>query len=166
MNRTLLAVATTAALGAAALAQAPPQKSAAKKLPSELVAAQQRAAVHNKRVLVALPTEGQDLAKMIKRDRSVSRTFLYEFEVVQLAADFEREVPRPALLVQDARGATLAQISAATFLADGALKGAELLAAVKLHFCAPLDASKKLAAAKAEAKKSGRNILIRFDAPW
>ena len=172
MNHTISVFATMLALGAAALGQEPGhdrepvrQKRHAV-VPEALAAARQRAAVHNKRVLVALPQEGQDLAQMLKRDRTVSRKFLYEFEVVQLDADFDRSVERPAMLVQDAQGKTMARLAGEAFLKDGALRGAELLAAVQPHFCAPLDAEKKLQAAMVAAKKSGKNILIRFDAPW
>lgn len=142
------------------------QQAAPEELPAELVAARARAAVHNKRVLVALPAPGQDLARMIQRDRKISRTFRYEFEVVQGDARLYWPVARPALLVQDAKGRLLSHLVADDFLADGALQGAALLAQVEPLFCAPVDAEEKLAAAMAEAKKSGRNILIRFDAPW
>ena len=135
-------------------------------VPAGLAAARARAAVHNKRVLVALPTPGQDLAHMVQRDRKVSRTFRYEFEVFQAGAELYLPLQRPALLVQDASGRILSHLQAPDFLADGALKGAELLAQVEPLFCAPVDAEQKLAAAMTEAKKSGRNILIRFDAPW
>ena len=103
---------------------------------------------------------------MIQRDRSVSRTFRYEFELVQGDAKMFWPIERPALLVQDARGRILSHLEAGDFLAAGKLDGARLLEQVKPHFCAPADAEEKLAAAMAEAKKTGRNILIRFDAPW
>ena len=74
---------------------------------------------------------------MIQRDRSVSRTFRYEFEVFQAGAELYLPLQRPALLVQDASGRILSHLQAPDFLADGALKGAELLAQVEPLFCAP-----------------------------
>ena len=162
MNHQTRAFGLLLSFAGAALAQAPSDGGAV----AALQKARHRAAVHNKRVLVALPAPGQDLAKMIQRDRSVSRTFRYEFELVQGDAKVFWPIERPALLVQDARGRILSHLEAGDFLAAGKLDGARLLEQVKPHFCAPADAEEKLAAAMAEAKKTGRNILIRFDAPW
>ena len=134
--------------------------------PTALQKARRRAAVHNKRVLVALPAPGQDLAALVLRDSAVSRTFRYEFEVVTGGAERYASLPRPALVIEDAAGKQLATFASDTFLADGKLRGARLLAAAKPHFCAPVDAQEKLQAAMATAKKTGKNILIRFDAPW
>lgn len=135
-------------------------------IPAELDKARARAGVHNKRVLIALPAPGQDLARMIQRDRKISRTFRYEFEVVQGDAGLFWPLQRPALLVQDAAGRILSHLKADDFLDGDRLKSAGLLAQVEPFFCAPVDAEQKLADAMAEAKKTGRNILIRFDAPW
>lgn len=166
MNRKMQSFALLLALGATAHAQDPDTEEARLKVPAALAKARGRAAVHNKRVLIVLPEAEQDLAMMIKRERTVSRTFLYEFEVVQLSEKEWGSSQRPALLVQDAAGKTLARMDGDAFLDGGKLQGKELLAAVKPHFCEPVDANKKLEDAKRLAVKTGRNILIRFDAPW
>lgn len=164
MYHRLQSLGLVVALIGAAPAQEPEAK--ALKAPTELTKARRRAAVHNKRVLVALPKPGQDLAALVRSDRAVSRTLRYEFELVTGGAGLHTSVARPALVVEDASGKRLATFAEAAFLADGKLRGKELLAAVKPHFCAPVDAQEKLAAAMATAKKTGKNILIRFDAPW
>lgn len=171
MKHRLYPFALVLALGAVAPAQESeaPQKQTQQAQPTltaELRKARARAAMHNKRVLVVLPEDGKDLEKLIKRERSISRTFLYEFEVVSLNSELWKGVQRPSLVVQDAAGKTMATLSSDVFLDEGKVDGKALLAAVKPHFCAPVDAEKKLAAAKKLARKTGRNILIRFDAPW
>ena len=164
MTRRLMTFPVLFALAAGLCAQA--EEAAARKVPAELAKARSRAAVHNKRVLVVLPEPGQDLAALIKKDRSVSRTFLYEFETVQLTGDALPKVERPAMIVQDHVGKTLAKLDVTALLDGEKFDGKQLLAAVKPHFCAPVDAEQKLADARKLAKKTGRNILIRFDAPW
>lgn len=156
----------------AAVAQAPGAK------PGDVLAkALARATTHNKRVLVAFPGEDGDLASQFKQDRAMSRTFLYELEIVQFAgkaADamaVELKCPdlvdgEPALLVLAADGKQLAKIPGAEFLAEGEVLGKPLLERLKPLFCAPVDADKKLAAALVDAKKTGRAVFIRFDAPW
>ena len=162
MDCRLQAITWTLALAGAVGAQQDPPAPP----PPALAKARARATVHNKRVLVALPAPGQDLAAMIRRERKLSRTVRYEFEVVQGTADMFWPLQRPALLVQDASGRILSHLQAADFLAEGELLGSQLLQRLEPHFCPPADAEEKLAAAMAVAKKTGRNILIRFDAPW
>ena len=166
MNRRLSSLALLLALGAPAYAQGDGPKKAAPKVPAELAKARARAAVHNKRVLVVLPGGDLDLATMLKRERSISRKLLYEFETVQLGAEQMADHVRPALLVQDAAGKTMAKIAGDVFLHEGKIAGKALLAAVEPHFCAPVDAQQKLDDARKLARKTGKNILIRFDAPW
>ncbi len=168
MDVTLTArkLAITLALGGLATSQATEAAGVEAVVPADLRKARARAAVHNKRVLVVLPGAEVDLAGLLRRDRAVSRKFRYEFEVYSGDAKLYPSVKRPALLVEDAGGARLKAIAASSYLVDGKLSGEELLAAVEPHFCAPVDAAAKLAAAMVTAKKTGRNILIRFDAPW
>jgi len=165
MNRRLSSLAALLALAAPMQAQGDAPEPA-QKVPAALKKARARATVHNKRVLVVLAEEGMDLATMLKRDRSISRKLLYEFETVPLGADVWPLLPRPALVVQDASGKVMAKLAADAFLVEGKVNGKALLAAVEPHFCKPVDAQKKLDDARALAKKTGRNILIRFDAPW
>ena len=159
-------IAITLALGALVPAQTKEGAGIEAAAPAELRKARARAAVHNKRVLVVLPDADVDLAGLLRRDRTVARKFRYEFEVYSGDAKLYPSVKRPALLVEDAGGARLTSVAAASYLAEGKLRGADLLAAVEPYFCAPADAERKLAAAMVAAKKTGRNILIRFDAPW
>lgn len=136
------------------------------------------ARVHNKRVLVVFAEEGKDgdLLTKLKRDRVLGMPLRYEFEAVQFTGDAAQAVAsahrcqvaldsRPALLVLDHAGRTLATFATGTFLVDGTLQGKALLERWKPLYCEPVDADQKLAAALAEAKKSGRNVLVRFDSP-
>lgn len=131
----------------------------------DLGKAQARALMHNKRVLVVLNADGDDFAKTLKGNRALSRKLLYEFETVSFtgakaAARWDWQLEGSGALVLAADGHELARFPAAALSADKAL------AALEPFFCKPVDADKKLAAAMVEAKKSGRNIFIRFDAPW
>lgn len=152
------------ALASVAPGQAPEPREP--QTPAALAKARLRAAVHNKRVLIVLQQDGQDLASMIRRDRVVSRAFKYEFEVVVLASGQYESHRRPSLLLEDAQGKRLLKLAEPSFFADEKLRSKELLSAVTPYFCEPVDAQKKLAAAMSMAKKAGKNILIRFDAPW
>lgn len=136
-----------------------------------------KAKVHNQRVLVILAAEDQDLAAALKKDRTLSRPLLYEFETVQLtgeAADamaVAHKMPealqdKPALLVLDAGGKVLAKLARDSFRPDGKLASGQLLDLLKPHFAAPVDAEQKLAAALAQGKQDGRAVFLRFDAPW
>ncbi|MEO6595947.1 MAG: hypothetical protein ABIP94_14440 [Planctomycetota bacterium] len=62
---------------AAAQDKAPPPTA------SDVAAAHARAKVHNKRVLGVLCADGEDYAATLKKDRTLSRKLLYEFETVQ-----------------------------------------------------------------------------------
>ncbi len=140
--------------------------------PPELQKAMSRAQTHNTRVLVLLVDEGADLAKTWKQSRALSRTLLYEFEVVQFAGKVAHEhavqwkfqdalTTKPAAVVFDAGGKELARLTSETLQDE-----AKLAATLQQHFAPPVDAEAKLAAALAVAKKTGRNVFIRFDAPW
>jgi hypothetical protein len=131
----------------------------------DLAKAQARAMMHNKRVLVVLSAEGEDFAKTLKSNRALSRKLLYEFETVayagaKAAKKWHWQHDGSGALVLAANGDELARFPAAELTAKKAL------ASLEPHFCKPVDANKKLAAAMVDAKKTGRNIFIRFDAPW
>jgi hypothetical protein len=156
--------------GLAAQEQQPP-------VPPALTKALAKATVHNQRVLAILAAEGEDFAAALKKSKVVSRPLLYEFETVQfqgqaaaaLAAQWQLDAPaaqQPRLAVLDAAGKRLASLASAEFLTEGALAGDKLLAALKPHFCQPVDAEQKLTAAIGQAKKTGRAVFVRFDAPW
>jgi hypothetical protein len=66
----------------------------------------------------------------------------------------------------DADGAALSRLPLAEYFAEGELRSKQLIAKLTPMFCKPLDADQKLAAALADAKKTGRAVFIRFDAPW
>lgn len=161
MNKTLSLLPLTLLI-ATGVASAQAKKVAA--VP-DLAKAQARAMMHNKRVLVVLSAEGEDFAETLKSNRALSRKLLYEFETVaftgaKAAKKWDWQHDGSGALVLAAGGAELARFSAADLAAKKAL------AALEPHFCKPVDADKKLAAAMVEAKKTGRNIFIRFDAPW
>jgi len=160
MNKTLLLLPLSLLLVTGVTAQA---KKAAP-VPN-LSKAQARAVMHNKRVLVVLSAEGEDFARTLKSNRSVSRKLLYEFETVAFTGPkamkkWGWQKDGSGAIVLDASGKERARFAASDLSADAAL------AALEPHFCKPVDADKKLAAAMVEAKKTGRNIFIRFDAPW
>jgi len=142
-----------------------------------LTKALNRADVHNKRMLVLLVEEGEDLAGAWKKNRAISRTLMYEFEIVQFSGkeadawasmlDFEAALQKkPALVVLDANSTVLARIPSAALVTDGPANAEAFLAKLKPYLAEPVDADEKLAAALVEAKESGRNVFIRFDAPW
>ena len=136
-----------------------------------------KAKVHNQRVLAILTDTDHDLAASLKKDRTLSRPLLYEFETVQLTGEaaaamaVQHEMPqalkeKPALLVLDADGKLRAKLAHDSFLPDGKLAGKQLLELLRPHFAPPVDAEQKLAAALAQGKQDGRALFIRFDAPW
>ncbi|MFT4843699.1 MAG: hypothetical protein ACJA0V_001174 [Planctomycetota bacterium] len=136
----------------------------AKPLPS-LAKSQARALMHNKRVLVVINAAGEDLAKSLKGNRALSRKLLYEFETIAftgtaVAKKWQWQGEGSGVVVTDAAGKELGRFTEAELAGKAALTKLEPL------FCKPVSADKKLAAAMVEAKKSGRKILIRFDAPW
>mgnify|MGYP006979699985 FL=1 len=139
----------------------------AKKAPPapDLAKAQARALMHNKRVLVVLNAAGEDFGATLKGDRSLSRKLRYEFETVaftgaEAAKKWRWQQAASGAIVLAASGKELARFTQDELQADKALAALEPL------FCKPVDANKKLHAAMAAAKKTGRKIFIRFDAPW
>jgi len=131
----------------------------------DLAKAQARAEMHNKRVLVLLNPADEDLAAALKRNRSLSRKLRYEFETVSFrGADalkkWRWQSDASGAVVLAADGKELGRFTHEQLVGDKALPLLEPL------FCKPVDAKEKLAAAMVEAKKTGRNIFIRFDAPW
>ena len=73
---------------------------------------------------------------------------------------------KPALAVLDAEGKVLASLVCSDFMTDGKIASENLLAKLKPHYCAPVDAEQKLAAGLEEGRKTGRAVFVRFDAPW
>jgi hypothetical protein len=143
----------------------------------ELQKAFAKAKVHNQRVLAILTDQSIDLAALLKKDRTLSRPLLYEFETVQLVGDaadamaVAQKMPealqdKPALLVLDADGKVLAKLARDSFRPEGKLASGQLLELLKPHYAPPVDAEQKLAAALATGKQDGRAVFIRFDAPW
>ena len=131
----------------------------------DLTKTQARALMHNKRVLVVLSADGEDFAKDLKRNRALSRKLLYEFETIAFtgaaaAKKWQWQGAGSGVVVTDAVGKELGRFT------EGELAGKAALTKLEPLFSKPVSADKKLAAAMAEAKKSGRKILIRFDAPW
>ena len=125
------------------------------------------------RVLAVLAPEGEDVVTAWKRSKDLGRLLMYEYELVQLtgtAADtfatrhgFAAAVQhKPAAIVLDQGGSALAQLLPSLVTAEPAT----FAAALKGFSCAPVDAEAKLAAALADAKETGRNVFVRFDAPW
>lgn len=142
-----------------------------------LTKAMARADVHNKRVLALLVADGEDLAGTWKKNRAISRTLLYEFEIVQFTGveadawaerlDYPDAVKaKPAMAVLDSSGRVLARMQGTELATEGEENAKGFLGRLKPHFAEPVDAEKKLADGLAEAKKSGRNVFVRFDAPW
>jgi hypothetical protein len=143
----------------------------------ELQKALAKAKVHNQRVLVVLTDAERDIAATLKKDRKVSQPLLYEFATVQLVSEQakafaahwrlpEDAAKTPAMAVLDVDGKLLASVASSEFLVDGAIAGPALLDKLKPFYCTAVDAEKKLTHALAEAKRDGRAVFIRFDAPW
>jgi len=136
-----------------------------------------KAKVHNQRVLAILTETGNDVAAALKKDKTLLRPLLYEFETVQLtgkeadAMAVQWKLPyalaeKPALAVLAADGKVLARLPREEFVAEGGIDGAKLLGKLKQYCCEPVDAEQELAAGIALAKKTGRAVFVRFDAPW
>ena len=131
----------------------------------DLKKAHARATMHNKRVLVVLSAKGDDQLKALKGNRALSRKLRYEFETVSrpvafAATSWKWQGEGSGAIAFDASGKELGRFQAADLQGKDALKKLEPL------FCKPVDADKKLADALVVAKKTGRNVFIRFDAPW
>ncbi len=182
MMRTLLVPALGATLLGPVCAQdgARAQDAVKKKEPAGqamLDKALRRADAHNKRVVAVFVEADDTLASVIKRDKDLWRQILYEFEFVRFAGPDADAMARqlefaaaskqkPAILVLDSERKKLAQIASAEFMRNGNLQGMALQKILEPHQAKPVDAEKKLAAALVDAKKTGRNVFIRFDAPW
>ncbi|MFO1077479.1 MAG: hypothetical protein U1E73_07110 [Planctomycetota bacterium] len=182
MRKTLFSRAAALLAVSAVLAQEPADD--AKKAPAPkpdpqavLAKAFAKAKVHNKRVLGVLAPAGFDVAGMLQKVRKLSRPIMYEFEVAQFQGNdadgmatkwqFADAVQKkPALCVLDADGKVLAREVVADLVQNGSVDADPLLAKLRPHFCEPVDAEAKLKSALAEAKKTGRAVFVRFDAPW
>jgi hypothetical protein len=159
-----------------ASAQDAPAKPASR-TPPELTKALAKATTHNQRVLAIFAAEDGDPLALMKKEKKLSKPLLYEFESVMLKGDtahalaVEWKMPdalqdKPTLAVLDNTGKVLASIAPAQFVVEGKVDGSKLLELLQPHFCTPLDAEAKLTASLAEARKSGRKVFVRFDAPW
>lgn len=166
----VLAAALAGAVAAQDRAAVPPAAAA-------LAKAEARAQVHNKRVLAVLCAAGEDFAAVLQKDPALARKLLYEFETVPIAGEEadalaatwqfpEATQEKPALVVLAADGKVLARLPRSACTTATGPDGKQLLALLEPHFCAPVDANEKLKAALAVAGKTGRNVFIRFDAPW
>jgi len=176
MDPLSFAPALTLAVLAAVTAQQP-QKQKDPPTPLSLTKALAKATVHNQRVLAIFAADGDDVVARFKKDKTLSRPLLYEFEMVQFQAKdgdplaLQMKLPdavqaKPTLVVLDTAGAVLTHFAPTDFIADGQLQGKPLLDKLTPLFCKPVDAEQKLAAAIAVAKKDGRAVFVRFDAPW
>lgn len=171
MKRSFLVPLVLLAAPFAVAQEAEKEQAAPKSVPAELQKALANAEMHNKRVLVIGCAEGVDLQASLKRAPKLSRKILYEFEVVQFAGGRESsqwtlEDGGAALTLLAADGKQLQQLAAEDYGVGSDVRADELLARWQPHFCAPVDAQKKLDDAFALAKKTGRNVFVRFDAPW
>lgn len=131
----------------------------------DLKKAHARAVMHNKRVLVALSSKGDDFLKELRGNRAISRTLRYEFEPVAMPATaalsaWKWQGEGSGAIIFSASGKEIGRFQASD------LQGKEALNKLKPLLCKPVDADKKLADALVIAKKTGRNVFIRFDAPW
>ncbi len=152
----------------------------------DVAAAVARAKRENKRVLIQWGANWcgwcKWLAGTMKKDSTVRRTLMYEYEVVHvdvgqfdkhmdlaksLGADFKAI---PFLTVLDADGKALAQQNTEPFETnEGGKQGHDakkLDAFFKQHAAAPLVASDVLAAAQQAARESQRRVFLHFGAPW
>lgn len=136
-----------------------------------------RAGVHNKRVLVLFDDEDGGTYALWNKNAALGRVLRYEFETVQTSGErahalaVQLKFPaaldaRPAVTVLDSDGKVLDRLERHALFDDGRVHPAKLAVTLQPHFCKPVDAEQKLAEALADAKKTGRNVFIRFDAPW
>ena len=159
-------------------------------LPTYLANAQPRLATaladarhENRRALIVWGANAekpsQDFILTMLRHGEVSRTLLYEYEVVRaevkgnerLAAKYK--VPKgrlPHLTVLDAKGALLASEPAAPFKAAGdgaaAWDGTKLNGLLTKFKPAYVNADPVFTAALDQAKKEGKTLFLWFNAPW
>jgi hypothetical protein len=139
-----------------------------------------RAKVHNKRIAVLFGKDAgadEELALVIRRNRNLARMIRYEYVDLRVRSATEAKLAerlgladhledRIAMAILDADGKVLARNGWADLSREDELDDKRLLAALEPHKCAPLDARAKLKSALAEASKTGRNVFVRFDAPW
>jgi len=124
-----------------------------------------RAAKENKRVLVLEgslePADAVELQASLKRDRKLSRTILYEYELLARATKGKLE-----LLILNAKGKEVARSAAEAFTKDGGIAQKKLDAWLQEHKAKPLHARKVLADALAFAKEHNKNVFVHLGAPW
>jgi hypothetical protein len=177
MHRALFVPALALLLPTIGAQEAVEAKAPAPAAPAVLTKAFAKAKVHNQRVLAILTEDGNDLAAAWQKDKTLHKPLQYEFELVQFTgkqADtmaVEWKLPaavheKPALVVLAADGKVLERLPQKEFFAEGAVDAAKLLGKLKPLCCEPVDAEQELAAGIALAKKTGRAVFVRFDAPW
>jgi thiol-disulfide isomerase/thioredoxin len=138
---------------------------------------------NNRRVLIQWGgndhASSQLLAQRLKSDPGLSKTLLYEYDVVfvasknnaPLAAGYGANINEnsvPFFTVLDAGGQVLHNQSAEPFaLNDGKGYDAKKLQEFLVkHQAAPLKAEDELAAGLARAGKNDRRVFLHFGAPW
>ncbi len=126
-----------------------------------ILAARKRAAAENRRVLVLSGSNDSEpsraLAALLKKDRDLSRTILYEYDLV--LADAAEKKTLPWLTILDADGKPLADVEAPR-------EAAALVALLKKHQAEPLKAKDVLDAAMKRAADEKKRLLLTFGAPW
>ncbi len=150
---------------------------------ARLAAALADARHENRRVLIVWGTNAEqpsrDLILTMLRNGEVSRTLLYEYEIVRaerrgnerIAAKYK--VPKgalPHLTVLDAAGAVLASEPAAPFKGAGegaaAWDGSKLNGLLTKFKPTYVNAEPVFTAALSQAKKEGKTLFLWFNAPW
>jgi uncharacterized protein YyaL (SSP411 family) len=131
------------------------------------------------------------LHKLCDENQDISKTLLYEYEVVlvdagrdgknlDLAAEYKADCKKqgfPYLTILDANGKPLAnqetgslelkEKNGESVLGQGmGHDPAKVLKFLKDHQAAPADANAVLKAALAEAKKNDKRVFLHFGAPW
>jgi thiol:disulfide interchange protein len=152
----------------------------------QIAAALERARRENKRVLIQWGANWcgwcVKLAGTFQKDAEVARELMYEYELVKLdVGRFDKHVELfqrygadlkaagiPYLTVLDAEGKVLANQETGS-LEDPSTKlhdPAKVLAFLKRHEAAPLDAQALYGAALARAKQEEKRVFLHFGAPW
>lgn len=141
-----------------------------------------RAEADNKRVCVVWsgedPAAAAPLLALLKRDKTLSRLVLYEYEVVAIdivkASDplisrtgMPGRPKGPWISVHDTTGKKMMDATPAPdYAKDPAPFGKGLAMILEERKADPVGASKVFAAALAEAAASSRRVLVHLGAPW
>jgi len=183
MNRTKITPKVAALILAATLAaQEKPARTEPKPadpVSSQFAATLAKARTHNKRVLAVFAPKEKAATTAIaaarKGNAELNHLVLYEFEVACFDASAVDLATRigiagelahpPVIAVLDADGKHLATLPRELWSDEG-LDATALLETLTKQTAPPADAAKKLEDGIALAKKTGRNVFVRFDAPW